>query len=79
MRGPRALRPVLEGSSLAAACAMTLCQTKMVCRVSVGPEKHEAATRTSVQVTRLKIVTLAYTQEKTHLGKAVCLFVSLVI
>ena len=65
MHGPRALRPVKEESSHAGVCAMTQCLTKMVCHVSVRPEKHETVTRTSVQVIRLKIVTSAYIEENT--------------
>ncbi len=58
VHGPRALRPVKEGSSHAAVCAMTHHQTQTVGRVSVRPEKHETATKTSAQVTRLNRLNL---------------------
>ena len=63
VHGPLAVRPVKQGSSLAVVNAMTQCLTKMVCRVSVRPEKHEPVTKGIVQVTHLKVVTLAYIEK----------------
>ena len=50
VHGPRALRPVEEGSSLAVVSAMTHHQTQMVCHVSDHPAILKAVTWTYVQV-----------------------------